>query len=65
MVQRRQQARLPLESNSPFFIVEEFFGQDLDRDLSLEPHVLCPVDLSHPPGPERAENLVRAEARSG
>ena len=38
--------------------------QDLDRDVALKPRVPGPVDLSHPAGAERAQQLVRAKPRT-
>ena len=40
-------------------------GQDLDRDLAIELGVAGAIDLAHPAGAERGENLVGAEARAG
>ena len=51
--------RLALEPLPSLFTFEEFFRQDLDRDVSPEPRVLRPVDLPHPARAERGEDLVR------
>ena len=42
-------------------VLREARRQDLDRDLAPEPRVLRPVDLAHPSGADRREDLVGAE----
>ena len=44
---------------------KELLRQHLYRDVTAEPRVFRPVDLSHPARPEGREDLVRAELRSG
>src|SRR6185295_10268466 len=39
--------------------------QHLDRDKSIEPRVPGFVDLAHPPGAKRGQDLVRSEAEAG
>ncbi len=58
MVQRREDLRLALEATEPLVVVGQLLGQHLDRDLAIEAGVLGSVDLAHPPGSERAEDLV-------
>src|SRR5512135_1791077 len=63
MVERCEEARLPLEAHSPLFTLEEFLRQDLYRDLTMQAWVLRPVDLPHPARPERTQHFVRTQAR--
>ena len=37
----------------------------LDGDFAPKPRVAGPVDLTHPPGAERRNHLVRSKARTG
>ena len=64
-VEGRERFQLPLESRQTIGITGQRLGQDLERDLSIELGVARAIDLAHTPGPERAENLVRADTRSG
>ena len=56
---------LALESGERFGVAGELVGQDLDRDVALQPRVARPVDLAHPARAERGEDLVGAEAGTG
>ena len=42
----------------------ELGGQHLDRDVAAEAGVARAVDLAHPAGAEKAEDLVRPETRT-
>ena len=57
--------RLLLEAAHPVGVRGERRRQDLDRDLALEPLVARAVDLAHPSGADRREDLVGTEPRSG
>src|SRR5207249_7744202 len=61
MVQRCENLGLSLESIETIGITREFFGKDLDRDLSFQFRVFCAVDFAHPALAEQRGNLVRAE----
>ena len=39
-------------------------GQDLDGDRAVQTRIARAVDLAHPPGTERPEDLVRPDARA-
>jgi hypothetical protein len=65
VVQRGERLRFPFEAKPSLFIFEELFRQDLDRDVSREPRVPRPIDLSHPARAEGGDDLVRAEAGAG
>src|SRR5476651_2357816 len=65
MVQRREQLRFTLEPRDLLLVIEEIFGQDLDRDFSSKSRVSGFVDLSHSARAKRREDLVRAELRAG
>ena len=64
MIQRRQDFGLALEASEPLGIGRHAGGQDLDRDLPLQPRIGRAVDLAHPAGAERSDDAVRAEERS-
>ena len=57
--------RLLLESLAGFGRRGPMQGQDLDRDGPIEAGVARLVDLAHSARPERREDLVRPEARTG
>ncbi len=65
MVQGRERARLALETGQTIRVAGHVFGKDLDRDVAAQPRVPRPIDLSHSPRPDRAEDLVGAEAGTG
>ena len=65
VIERCEHLCLALEPGQPIGIAREVIGQDLDRDLAVEPHVARAVDLAHAAGAERSEDLVRAEASVG
>ncbi len=62
--ERRSGPRLVLEPRPPARVPRRFGREDLQGDVAPEPRVLCPVDLSHPPGAERREDLVEPQTRS-
>ncbi len=61
MGQCRDRTRLALEAGERVGVARELLGEDLDRDLAVEAVVAGAVDLAHPPGPQRREDLVTAE----
>jgi hypothetical protein len=62
MIERGERPRLALEAREPVVIPGEEIGQDLQRDVPPEPGVAGLVDLSHPAGAKRSDDLVRTEA---
>ena len=57
MIQRGHGAGFLLEALATGRIVSQRLGQNLQGDFAFEPRVLCPIDLAHPPGAKRCENL--------
>ena len=57
--------RLARESHESIGIEREEIRQHLDGDVAIELRVASAIDLAHASGPERAEDLVRTEARAG
>ena len=55
----------PLEAPADLVGGRETVAENLDGDDASEPRVPGLVHLSHPAGADRAEDLERAEARSG
>ena len=64
VVERGQEARLPLEALDPGGVGGEGLGQDLDRHLAVQAGVAGFVDLSHAAAPERSYDLERSQART-
>jgi hypothetical protein len=58
-------ASLALEPREPLRVEGHILGQDLDRDFPPQTRVPRPIDLPHAAGPEKAEDLVRSQVRSG
>ena len=65
VVEGRSGARLALEPLAVDLVDGQLRREHLDRDGPLQPRVPRPVDLSHPSGPDGAEDLVRAESPAG
>jgi len=63
MVQRREKARLALESGKTLGVVGEVLRQDLDGDVAAELRIARPVDDSHSSRTELLEDLVMGESR--
>ena len=62
VAQRRGRAGLLLEAVEAIDIGREDAGQDLDRDVTPEPRIACPVHFAHAACAERGHDLVRPEA---
>src|SRR5262245_9920773 len=54
-----------LEPEQPLIVLGALFEQQLERDLSFEPCVAGQIDLSHPAGSERRNDLIAVESCSG
>ncbi len=63
MVQGGGRPRLLLEAPQPLRIRRVGRRQHLHGDVALEPFVPCAVNLAHPAGADRRDDLVRAELR--
>ena len=50
MIQRGEDFRFALEPGEPLGIGRDRVGQDLDRDVPLQPRVGGAIDLAHPAG---------------
>ena len=64
MVQRRNRARLLLESTDAVRVRGQFLRQHLDGDLPIKAFVTCAIHLAHPAPAEERDDFVRAEART-
>ena len=51
VVERRQHLRLTAESRDRIGIVQQLIGQQLQRDIPIEPRVAGAIDLPMPPAP--------------
>jgi hypothetical protein len=65
MGKRRHDFDFPHESRQGLRIVREALGQRFHGDVAAQPRVPRAVDLAHPSGAERRQNLVRTKAGSG
>src|SRR5205085_9581127 len=65
MRERGHREGLALEAAQRLGVLRERRRQDLDRDVPLELRVASPVDLAHPAGADRREDLVGSELRRG
>ena len=50
-----------LEAAQAISIDAEFGGQDLDGDVPAEPRVFRTINLAHPAGAKRRDDLIGAE----
>ena len=64
MVEGGRSPGLLLEPAQAVDVVSYLGRQHLDRDFAIEALVVGAVDLAHATGPERRDDLVRAEART-
>src|SRR5439155_14102412 len=65
MRERRHRACFALEALARLWPVAERRRHDLDGDGPIEPRVPRAIDLPHPACPERADDLVRSQFRTG
>ena len=61
MIDRCEQARLALEAGHSTGVAGKGRRQDLDRDFAPQSSVSRPIDLSHPAGAQRPEDLEDTE----
>src|SRR6185295_19921375 len=61
MIELPRRARLALEAAEAVLVLGERLGQDLDRDVPLQPGVPGAVDLAHPARAEERLDLVWPE----
>ena len=57
--------RLALEARQAVAVRGEGVGQDLDRDVALQPGVARAIHLAHAACADSREDLVGADARAG
>ena len=65
MIERGEDFGFALEAREAVGIVRERVGQDLDRDVALQPRVARAIHLAHAAGAEQRVDFVRAEASAG
>ena len=65
MVQRGEQLRLALEAGEAVWIDSEEFGQDLQRDVAIEPRVARAIHLAHATRADQGDDFVGAEPGAG
>jgi hypothetical protein len=64
VVERGDRACLALQPGASLGIVRDESRQYLDRHVTAEAAVVRTIHLAHAPGPERADNGIRAEGRA-
>ena len=64
VVERAGRPRLLLEAPQQLRVGAEGAGEELDRHLAHEPGVSASVDLPHPSGSQRSQELVGTETGS-
>lgn len=62
VVEGGEELRFTLEAGEPHGVAGEVRGQQLERDLAVEPGVARSENLAHPPRTEGGQDLVPAEA---
>ena len=65
MVEGGQYLCFALESREPFRVSGDEVGQNLDRDVAIQPCVARPKHLAHPPGAKGRKDLIGPESNSG
>ena len=65
MIERRHGVRLAVEAGAQLGVGGELRRQHLDRDRAIEPRIARAVDLAHPAGADRRDDLIRPESRAG
>ena len=65
VIEAGDRLRLAVEALFHFRILREMRRHDLDGDDPVEAGVLGLINLTHAPGPNRAENLVRTQTCAG
>src|SRR5580704_14190194 len=65
MIERGQHLGFALESCESLRIASGKVRQNLDGDVAIQPLIVRPIDLAHPAGAERCDDLVGSELRSG
>ena len=65
MIERRKDLRFALEPRETIAITGEQVGQDLDRDVAVQPRVACPEYLAHPSPADRGRDGVRTDPIAG
>jgi hypothetical protein len=65
MIQRSENLRFPLEAREPIRIEREQFGQDLQRDITIELGVPRAIHLAHAARAKGASDFVRADSGAG
>jgi hypothetical protein len=58
MIQHPGRTRFLLEATKPIGVSRERGWKNLDRDIAAQTSVASPINLSHPPSPERGEDFV-------
>ena len=65
VIQGRKRPRLTIEAGEPLGIEGERAGQDLQRDVAAQPRIARSVHFPHAARPERGNDLVGPETRTG
>jgi hypothetical protein len=61
MIQRRQEARLPLQSAPALAVLPEGLGEELHGHVAIELGIPRAIDYAHPSRAERGKDFVGTE----
>ena len=62
MIELRDGVRFPFETSAALPVIGDVGGEDLDRDVAIEPAVSRPIDFAHAASAEERVDFVRAES---
>src|SRR5262249_1954012 len=62
MIQRGENFGLSLKSAHPIWVTRELFGQNFDRDITLQFRITCAIHFAHPALTEKSANFERAKS---
>jgi len=65
VVQRGEHLRFALKSGEAVRIQGKNFGQDLERDVAIQPGIARAIHFAHAPGANQRQDFVRAESHAG
>src|SRR5689334_3686274 len=65
MIEGRDDARFALEPLAKLQVGRQLRGENLQRDVAIEPHVARPIDLTHSPFANPGLDFVRPEPGTG
>ena len=65
VIERGEDPRLALKAGDAIRVGTRQLGKGLDRDVASEPRIARSIDLAHPAGTNRRDDLVRTNSGAG